>query len=114
MEIIYNYIKNIVYFSLFVNLILNIFPNKNSKKYVRLFAGFLLILVVLEPIADFDKITQKIEERILEINVLEHYEPNGDGNCIDGVTEDLADGIGELETEIINRIMEQESSDGEN
>ena len=39
MEFLYQYIKNICIFSLVISLVLNIFPESSSKKYIKLFAG---------------------------------------------------------------------------
>ena len=68
------YIKGIVFFSLFANLILDFMPNINYKKYIKVLIGILLIIVILKPILNFDlqvdeKINEmetKIYERILE------------------------------------------------
>ena len=48
------YIKGIVFFSLFANLILDFMPNINYKKYIKVLIGILLIIVILKPILNFD------------------------------------------------------------
>lgn len=37
MEFVYGYIRNISIFMIVTTLILNIFPEKSSKKYIKLF-----------------------------------------------------------------------------
>ncbi|MFR8737641.1 MAG: stage III sporulation protein AF [Eubacterium sp.] len=36
-------------------LILNIFPENSSKKYIKLFAGFLLLMLIFNPIVKYKK-----------------------------------------------------------
>lgn len=56
MEFIYGYIKNICIFMLVITIITNIFPEKRYIKYIKFFAGMLLILIVLSPVF---KVTKK-------------------------------------------------------
>ena len=56
MEFIYSYIKNICIFMLVITIITNIFPERRYIKYIKFFAGILLILIVLSPVF---KITKK-------------------------------------------------------
>ena len=55
------YIKGIVFFSLFANLILDFMPNINYKKYIKVLIGILLIIVILKPILNFDFLLQKTQ-----------------------------------------------------
>ena len=50
MEWFMGYIKNLCVFTLIITLILNIFPESNYKKYIKLFAGFLLLVIIMQPI----------------------------------------------------------------
>ena len=50
MEFLYQYIKNICIFSLVISLVLNIFPESSSKKYIKLFAGIVLLALIVNPI----------------------------------------------------------------
>lgn len=54
------YIKGIVFFSLFANLILDFMPNINYKKYIKVLIGILLIIVILKPILNFDFLLKKL------------------------------------------------------
>lgn len=55
MDFLYSYIKTICVFTVLLTLILNIFPEKRYIKYIKLFAGFLLLALVLNPILQLKK-----------------------------------------------------------
>lgn len=50
MEGIYRWVSNIVYYLIFVTIITNLLPAGKYEKYLRLFAGCILILLVLQPL----------------------------------------------------------------
>ena len=50
MEFIYGYIKGICGFMLVLTLIFNLFPESTNKKYIKLFAGLLLLSLVMQPV----------------------------------------------------------------
>lgn len=95
MEIVFGYIKNIVYFTLFVNLLLIFFPNKSYVKYIKFFAGILLVLVAVEPLVNFDKIQSEIEKSF------EKY-------SLEIMNEEITENVNELETKILDRVLEQD------
>lgn len=64
MEFIYGYIKNICVFTLVITLILNIFPDRQYKKYIKLFAGLLLLALIFNPIIKIKKIKVDINNII--------------------------------------------------
>lgn len=49
MEGIYEWIRNITYYLIFMTVVTNLLPDKKYEKYFRLFAGMVLILLVLKP-----------------------------------------------------------------
>lgn len=49
MEGLYEWIRNITYYLIFVTVITNLLPDKKYEKYFRLFSGMVLILLVLKP-----------------------------------------------------------------
>lgn len=76
MEFIYGYIKNICVFTLVMTLILNIFPDRQYKKYIKLFAGLLLLALIFNPIVklknlkvDMNKIISGYAHGSYEINL---------------------------------------------
>lgn len=50
MDAILGWIKSIVYFSVFLTVLLQLLPNEKYKKYIRFFAGLLMMLLVLKPV----------------------------------------------------------------
>lgn len=49
MEGLYEWIRNITYYLIFMTVVENLLPNRKYEKYFRLFAGMVLILLVLKP-----------------------------------------------------------------
>lgn len=50
MEELFSWIRNITYYLIFITVVGNLLPNKKYEKYIKLFAGMVLILLVLKPI----------------------------------------------------------------
>jgi stage III sporulation protein AF len=50
MEQIFDWIRSIIYYLIFITVVANLLPNKKYEKYIRFFAGMVLILLVLKPI----------------------------------------------------------------
>lgn len=66
MEFLYSFVKNVCVFTLVVTLILNIFPDSKYKKYIKLFAGVLLIALVFNPIVQWKNSKVDINKIIFE------------------------------------------------
>ena len=62
MEFLYQYIKNICIFSLVISIVLNIFPESSSKKYIKLFAGIVLLALIVNPIINIKNNSGDIEQ----------------------------------------------------
>lgn len=50
METILNWIKPIIYFSIFITVMLHLLPGEKYTKYIRFFAGLLMIVLVMRPV----------------------------------------------------------------
>lgn len=50
MEQLFEWIRSIIYYLIFITVVVNLLPNKKYEKYIRFFAGMVLILLVLKPI----------------------------------------------------------------
>lgn len=87
------YIKWIVFFSLFANLILDFMPNINYKKYIKVLIGILLIIVIL----NFDFLLNEINDKVDDVS----FELNNDLQ--------VDEKINEMETKIYERILEGEN-----
>ena len=49
-EAIFDWIKNIAYYMILVSAFLHVVPDENYKKYIRLFTGMILILLLSSPV----------------------------------------------------------------
>lgn len=92
METILNWIKPIIYFSIFITVMIHLLPGEKYTKYIRFFAGLLMIVLVLRPVlnlfsnGDFSEqifsqdFYQEQSEKIaldigaMEENVTDYYE----------------------------------------
>ncbi|MCI5700426.1 MAG: stage III sporulation protein AF [Lachnospiraceae bacterium] len=50
MELIYEWMRNLVFYSLLVSVVMNVLPDSEYQKYIRFFLGMLLIIVVITPV----------------------------------------------------------------
>lgn len=57
---IYEWVRNITYYLIFITVVTNILPNKKYEKYLKLFAGMVLILIVLKPVTGGLKLDDKL------------------------------------------------------
>lgn len=60
MDGIYGWVRNIVYYLIFMTIITNLLPAGKYEKYLRLFAGCILILLVLKPLTGSLRMEEKI------------------------------------------------------
>ena len=60
MEGIYRWVSNIVYYLIFMTIITNLLPAGKYEKYLRLFAGCILILLVIQPLTGSLRLEEKI------------------------------------------------------
>lgn len=60
MEELYSWVKNITYYLIFITVAVNLLPDKKYEKYIRLFAGMVLILLVVKPLTGSLRLEDKI------------------------------------------------------
>lgn len=68
MDALIDWAKNIVYFILFIKLLTNLIPNGNMSKYIKLFTGILLMIVLMQPILTLKTMNEKVLDPMNEIN----------------------------------------------
>ena len=51
MTAIENWVKDIVFYMIFVTMVMNLLPDPKYEKYLRLFAGAVMILLAFGPLA---------------------------------------------------------------
>lgn len=77
MKAVENWVKDIVFYMIFVTMIMNLLPDRKYEKYLRLFAGTVLILLAFGPLTRiagvetamagmFEKITFENDVRTLK------------------------------------------------
>lgn len=60
METFYGWIRNIICYLLFISVIENLLPGKKYHKYLKLFSGMILILLIIQPVASGLRLDDKI------------------------------------------------------
>lgn len=60
MDELYGWVRNITYYLIFMTVVSNILPNKKYEKYIKLFAGMILILLVLQPLTGGLRLEDKL------------------------------------------------------
>ena len=61
-----DWIKSLVGYMLIVSVVMQMMPNQKYEQYVRLFTGFLLIVLVLQPILKIGSADSFLEQQIFE------------------------------------------------
>ena len=68
MSAVYEWIRNLTALFLFFSVVENLLPGKKYGKYIRLFAGMVLILLVVEPLTnhlDLEEVLARSYESLL-------------------------------------------------
>lgn len=98
MDIINDYIKNICYYVILTTVIFNMFPNEKYMRYIKIFSGFVLILIIVYPITNYFENDFDFDEIVNEF-------------AISTGGEELEENIDEYEMKIEERINEM-ATDG--
>lgn len=61
MNLVYGWVKNIVFFLLIISIINNLAGDSNYKKYINLITGMILIILVISPLTNLFNINEKID-----------------------------------------------------
>lgn len=51
MEVLYSWIKSIVFYLILITAVINVLPDNGYKKYVKLFTGMMLVVLLISPLA---------------------------------------------------------------
>lgn len=76
MQAIFDWVKGIVFYLIFVTVVSNLVPGKKYEKYIRLFTGMLLIIVVIKPVIQLAAKGQLLDEG----SILEFFEEEASGS----------------------------------
>lgn len=63
---IYQWIKNIAFYMILITAVMNIIPNNNYKKYINLFTGMVMIILVLAPIGGLLGINTRLDTNFIK------------------------------------------------
>lgn len=67
MEGIYSWVKDILFFMIFVTVVSHLVPNNKYEKYIRLFTGMILIMIVIKPVSEVFPVDGRIDESFFGI-----------------------------------------------
>ena len=65
MQAVYGWVKNIIYFMIFLAVVNNLLADSKYEKYIRFFAGMVLILLVVSPLTG----KMRLDEQISSISL---------------------------------------------
>lgn len=66
MEWIYEWIKTIAFYYIFVSIVINALPDMKYQIYVKFFLGMLLIVIMINPLLDLFKLSDALNEQYLQ------------------------------------------------
>lgn len=70
MEWIYEWIKTIAFYYIFVSIVMNALPDTKYQSYVKFFLGMLLIVIMINPLLELFQLAETLDEQYLQ-NMLE-------------------------------------------
>lgn len=68
MEAVYGWVKNIIYYMIFISVVNNLLADSKYGKYIRFFAGMVLILLVLSPFTGSLRLDEQISSMFRSIS----------------------------------------------
>lgn len=60
LEVLYSMVKNIIIYLIMMTVIMNLIGNSSFKKYIQIFSGIILIIIVVLPIINIFKASDKL------------------------------------------------------
>ncbi|MBC7960789.1 MAG: stage III sporulation protein AF [Vallitaleaceae bacterium] len=67
MEFLINWAKNIIYYLLFVKLLISLIPTGNMTRYIKLFSGILLIIILIQPLLNLEKLNSDLFQNVIQV-----------------------------------------------
>lgn len=71
MEQFYSWVQTIIFYMIFMNFMTNLLPGKAYARYIRLFMGMVLILLVIRPLTESLRLDEQLARRFEEISFQE-------------------------------------------
>lgn len=69
MDVIFNWVKNIVIYMILNTIVMNLLGNKSYKKYVSIVSGMILVLIVILPIIRMVELDRSLDYFMLSNNL---------------------------------------------
>ena len=69
MQAVYGWVKNIIYFMIFLAVVNNLLADSKYEKYIRFFAGMVLILLVVSPLTGKMRLDEQISSIFQSISL---------------------------------------------
>ncbi len=60
-EMIYEWVRNLVFYQLITSIIINLIPGNAYVKYIRFFMGMLFVLIAIQPVLKVMRLADKID-----------------------------------------------------
>lgn len=92
MESVYSWVKNIIYYMIFLSVVSNLLADSKYEKYIRFFAGMVLILLVVSPLTGKLRLDEQISSMFRSISLYND-------------TADLKSQLWEMDGKRLDRIM---------
>lgn len=102
MDVVMDWVKPIIYFSIFITILMQILPGEKYKKYIRFFAGLLMIVLVMNPILNL------LQQGNLSEEIFDEYLLQEQMDGIDFEIEELEKSTNEYYEKIIEESLTQE------
>lgn len=67
MEVIFAWVKSVVFYLILLTVVTHLMPNKKYEKYVRLFTGMLLVMIVIKPVTQVFSIDETFDRNFFSI-----------------------------------------------
>ncbi len=67
MDAIFDWVKSIVFYLILLTVVTNLLPSKKYEKYVKLFTGMLMVIIVIKPITQVFSVDEIFDRNFLEM-----------------------------------------------
>lgn len=61
-ELLYEWIRDIAFYTLLMTVVLHVLPEKSQRKYLQFFMGVVLIILVISPVLGFAGLERQLDE----------------------------------------------------
>jgi stage III sporulation protein AF len=60
-EMLYEWVRNIVFYQMITSIIINLIPSNAYVKYIRFFMGMLFVLIAIQPLLKVVRLAEKVD-----------------------------------------------------